>query len=732
MLRIIRFGRRYWYVMLVILVLLFAQANCDLALPEYTSKIVDIGITSKGIESPVLTRMRVQTYEDLLLFSDESEQEIIQSSYQEKDDEMILLNDITDEDMEELRSVVTKKQTMLLMFYSTKDEAKAMKNELAKSMNMPEDTDFMSVFRKMPKEYLTPVTTKMEEELSKMSDMIGESSAIEFASTEYAAMGVDIDRIQIDYLIEQGAQMMLLALLGMVISIIVSYLASILAAKVSMNLRNDVFQKVVSFSNAELNHFSTASLITRSTNDIQQVQMVMTMIFRIVVYAPILGIGGIYKVIQTNSKMEYIIVVAVGTVMLLVLLLMIIAMPKFKAMQSLVDGLNLVSREILTGIPVIRAFNREKTEKERFEEASNKLMKTQLFTNRTMAFMMPTMMFIMNAITILIVWVGAHRIEEGNLKVGTMMAFMTYTIQIVISFLMITVVSIMLPRASVAATRIEEVLKQKIEIKDSKAATHLPEDVLGDIAFHQVSFTYPKGEEEAVSDLTFTAKHGETTAIIGSTGCGKSTLVQLIPRLFDNTKGQITIDGIDIKDCTLESLRKQIGFVPQKGILFSGTIQSNIAFGNGDCDRDELVKAATTAQAMEFISDYENTFDAPIAQGGTNVSGGQKQRLSIARAIAKKPKIFIFDDSFSALDYKTDRALRQELLKQTKEATVLIVAQRISTILHADKIIVMDDGKIVGQGTHQELLEQNEVYQQIALSQLSEKELNITNHGLEA
>ena len=559
-------------------------------------------------------------------------------------------------------------------------------------------------------------------EMTVSSDTMLESMAISFLQEEYQNIGIALDKVQMNYLRNVGGRMIALALLTMVAAILVGYLSAKLAARTSRDLRNQVFQKVVGFSSEEMNRFSTASLITRSTNDIQQVQQVLVMLFRIVAYAPIMGIGGIIKVFHTNASMTWIIAVAVGVIMFMVMILMQVAMPKFKSMQKLVDRLNLVSREILTGIPVIRAFSREKHEEKRFDSASRDLMKTQLFTTRTMSFMMPAMMFIMNAITVLILWVGSHGIDLGQLQVGDMMAFITYTMQIVMSFLMLTMISVMLPRASVAADRIDEILK-------SETVIHNPEnpkkDVIqkGEVRFENVSFQYPGAEECALTDIDFTAKSGETTAIIGSTGCGKSTLVQLIPRLFDVTKGKITIDGVDIRQMDMKELRRKIGYVPQKGILFSGTIASNLKFGAPDISNEKMEEAAAIAQATEFIETKPEGYETGIAQGGTNVSGGQKQRLSIARAIAKNPNIYVFDDSFSALDYKTDITLRKALKEKVSEATVLIVAQRISTIIHAEKIIVLEDGKIVGMGTHEELMEDNKVYQQIAMSQLSKGEL---------
>ncbi|MCM1162488.1 MAG: ABC transporter ATP-binding protein/permease [Roseburia sp.] len=739
MIKVLKFAKKSWYVMIIILLLLFVQANCDLALPEYTSDIVDVGIQSKGIESPVPERMREETFERLVLFMNQEEEELFRSAYRkngtiyelmaacEEDHKGVKEDGITympKEEYEKFRQMLIEKETVLSMLTSGGEEADAMKSQMLSQMGLPEDTDMMTAFSMLPKETVLAICDGISEKLEDMSDLIGESTAIAFVSTEYEAMGMDVDKMQMDYLKRKGLEMLGIAVLGMVVSIVVAFIASRLAANVAKDLRNKVYKKVVSFSNGEMNQFSTSSLITRCTNDIQQVQMVLIMIFRIVVYAPIMGIGGIIKVIQTGTHMTWIIAVAVVSVLSLVGILMIVAMPKFKMMQTLVDRLNLVSRETLTGISVIRAFGREKYEEDRFQDASTDLMKTQLFTHRTMAFMMPTMMFIMNGITVLIIWVGAHGIDLGNLQVGDMMAFITYTMQIVMSFLMITMVSVMLPRAAVSAVRIDEVLNTENHINNPKKPEKLEKAVKGVVSFEHVSFAYPGSKEDALEDIDFTANPGETTAIIGSTGCGKSTLVQLLPRLYDVSEGAVKIDGVDIRQLDLADLRDMIGYVPQKGMLFSGTIKSNIGFGRKEVPMEQIKEAAEIAQASEFILAKPDTFEEHIAQGGGNVSGGQKQRLSIARAIAKQPKIYVFDDSFSALDYKTDQVLRKALNEKTKDATVIIVAQRISTILHADKILVLDDGKIVGEGTHKELLAENEVYRQIAASQLSEAEMN--------
>ena len=554
-----------------------------------------------------------------------------------------------------------------------------------------------------------------------MPDSIVTQAAVQYVELEYEGQGIDVDQMQIRYILMSGLKMLGLALVIMIAAISVTFLSARVAAILGRNLRNGVYRKVISFSGEELNHFSTASLITRSTNDIQQVQQVFAMIFRIVLYAPILGIGGVLKVLQTDASMTWILGVAVAAIMVLVGLLF--AMPKFTKLQYLIDELNLVSREILTGIPVIRAFSREKHEEERFEKANDRLTKTNLFVNRCMTFMMPAMMLIMNGITILIVYNGAHAVDNGTMQVGNMMAFMQYAMQIIMSFLMITMMSIMLPRASVAAKRINEVMDTKVSILDGDAGALPDKGAKGEVRFEHVGFSYPGADEETLTDIDFSAHKGETVAFIGSTGSGKSTLVNLIPRFFDVTSGRILVDGVDVRDMKLTELRDRIGYVPQKGVLFSGTIDSNIRYGKEDASEAEVQRAAEVAQAWDFIQEKEEKMESEIAQGGTNVSGGQKQRLSIARAIAKRPEIYIFDDSFSALDYKTDVVLRRALKKETKDATTLIVAQRISTILHADRILVLDEGRVVGQGTHKELLKACEVYRQIAMSQLSEEEL---------
>ena len=600
---------------------------------------------------------------------------------------------------------------------------KKLKKQIPKEM-LTEDTTVFDILQMMPQESREELVKEIKKEMKDMPDMILEQAAVSYAKTAYQDLGMDVDQMQYHYLFTTGGKMVALAFLGMAASVLVCYLASRVGARVGRDLRGRVFRKVVGFSNNEFDHFSTASLITRSTNDIQQVQFLAVMVLRMVLYAPILALGGVYKVFQTNVSMSWIIALAVVLILCVVLVLFVVAMPKFKSLQKLVDKLNLVTREILTGLPVIRAFSTEKHEEERFDAANKNLTKTNLFVNRAMTFMMPTMMLIMNGVSVLIVWNGAHGISDGQMQVGDMMAFIQYTMQIIMGFLMICMISIMLPRAGVSADRIQEILKSETVILDPKETKEFRNEEKGVLKFEHVSFRYPGADEDVLHDIHFTARPGETTAIIGSTGSGKSTLVNLIPRFYDVSEGVITLDGVDIREVSQHALRDKIGYVPQKGVLFSGDIASNILFGNPEGGESVMREAAQIAQAEEFIEEKKKKYQSHIAQGGSNVSGGQKQRLSIARAIAKHPELFIFDDSFSALDYKTDVALRKALKKKTQDSTVLIVAQRISTILHAEQIIVLDEGKIAGIGTHRELLENCEVYRQIAASQLSESELS--------
>ncbi|MBD5444602.1 MAG: ABC transporter ATP-binding protein [Lachnospiraceae bacterium] len=703
MFKILKYLGEFKSSVIAIILLLILQAYCDLSLPSYTSDIVDVGIEQSGIESAVPDIISEATFESVCLFSED--EDLIRQHYSVNEDGNYELQTADKEIINVLDEAIGVPMVMVSMLRSSDDAA------------VPSGM--------MSKEQALGMKYQMLEQYGEeLSDMIVSQMAIMAVKTEYESLGIDLSSIQTQYLLTTGAKMLMMTVLMIAAAIAVGFLAARVSAGIGMRLRNRVFRKVVSFSHAEMDKFSTASLITRSTNDIQQVQMVSVMLLRMVCYAPILGIGGIVKVANTRTGMGWIIAVAVVVILLLVGTLMGIAMPKFKLMQTLVDKLNLVSREILTGIPVIRAFSREKYEEKRFDRANKELMSTQLFTNRVMTFMMPAMMLIMNGIAIAIVWFGAKGIDLGNLQLGDMMAFITYSMQIVMSFLMLTMISVMLPRAGVAAERIEEVLHTEPTILDAQQVKDGSLEEKGIVAFENVCFRYPEAEEDALSDISFVAEPGKTTAIIGSTGCGKSTLLHLITRFYDVTGGRITLDGIDIRELSQKKLRSMIGFVPQKGVLFSGTIASNVKFVGEDKVSDEMMKeAADIAQAVEFIESKDEGYQSPIAQGGTNVSGGQKQRLSIARAIAARPKVFLFDDSFSALDYKTDAVLRKALHEKISDAAVIIVAQRISTILHADQIIVLDDGKIAGIGVHEELLKDCAAYQEIARSQLSESEM---------
>ena len=719
MFKMFHYMKERWYYIVMIVALLFVQAFCDLSLPDYTSKIINVGIQQKGVEDGVPETIREESMDKLLLFLEQEEAEEVLDAYKNKDG-IYKLQFVTEEEREELNQILGIPE---LVVTGLSDEESEETKKIKEQMELPKEADLFQVFQSMPKEQLQTMTEEMKKELEEMPDSIVTQSAVLFVEQEYEAQDIDMDKLQMEYILMSGVKMLGLAFLAMAAAIAVTFLSARVAAVLGRNLRNSIYRKVIFFSGRELNQFSTASLITRSTNDVQQVQMLFTLLFRIVLYAPILGIGGVYKVFQTDASMTWILALAVVVITLFVVLLFRIAMPKFTRLQFLIDELNLVSREILTGVPVVRAFSREKHEEERFEEANARLTKTNLFVNRCMTFMMPVMMLLMNGVTVLIVWNGAHAVNEGSMQVGNMMAFMQYAMQIIMAFLMITMMSIMIPRANVAAKRINEVMETQVSIQDSQEVQSVQEDKKGQIVFEHVSFAYPGADEKTLHDIDFTARKGETVAFIGSTGSGKSTLVNLIPRFFDVTEGRILVDGVDIRHLKLHDLRERIGYVPQKAVLFSGTIDSNIRYGKEEATEAEVKKAAKIAQAWEFIEEKEEGVDSAIAQGGTNVSGGQKQRLSIARAIAKEPEIYIFDDSFSALDYKTDVVLRRALKQETKDATTLIVAQRISTILHADKILVLDEGRVVGQGTHRELLNSCEVYRQIAMSQLSEEEL---------
>ena len=772
MFKILKNLKKSWVAVLAIIILLCVQAATDLALPEYTSRIVNNGIQSGGIEIAVPNVISKADMEDLLFFADAEKTEQILSNYELIEDEattyqekvihnffgndysveantIYVVKDLNDEQLNELENVIT---TPLLEYAAVSNEESANKiKELIKEKNSSvaendssetngivnyireqqrlmlesENVSIIDILKQVSEEYREEILSEFTAYIDQMTDSVKEQAAITSVKQLYANLGIDTAKIQNDYILLSGLQMLGIALISMASAVLIMLFSSRVAAKLGETLRNKVFRKVLSYSTAELNQFSTASLITRSTNDIQQIQQLIAILFRVVVYAPIIGVGGFIKVLtSSDSSMAWVIGVAVVAILVVVLVLFAVSMPKFKKLQDLIDRLNLVSREILTGLPVIRAFNKEKKEEDRFAESNNNLMKANIFVNRTMSMMMPLLMFIMSSITVLIVWVGAHNVDSGTMQVGDMMAFIQYTMQIVMAFLMISMISIMLPRAEVSARRINEVIETDSSIKDKEVTKKFDENKKGLVEFRNVSFRYPDADTEILEDINFTAEPGQTTALIGSTGSGKSTVVNLIPRFYDVTGGELLVDGVNIKDVSQKDLRDIIGFVPQKGVLFSGTIESNIKYADETMSDEQMVKAAEIAQATEFIEGKEKKYQDPIAQGGGNVSGGQKQRLSIARAIAKDPEIFIFDDSFSALDFKTDSNLREALKEKTDNKTVIIVAQRISTILNADKIVVLEDGKIVGIGTHDELMKNNETYRQIALSQLSEEELN--------
>ena len=712
--RIVKALLPYWKSIIIIIALLGLQAYCDLGLPQYTSNIIDVGIINGGVSHVLPDEITKEDYDFASFFMNDEERDIWQESYDFNADSNNYCLNV--KDSKKLDELDDKMSFIAVIINSVKDKMENIdstsSNAASQALQSPE------VMQQM----VTGIRSEFQKTYDTMGSKLVKSSAINFSKNSMERAGLDMEKYQTTYLLIAGLKMIGMALIIAVTTILVGLFASRVGAGIGRDLRRQLYTNVMSFSNAEMDKFSTASLITRTTNDVQQIQMVSVLMLRMILYAPILGIGGVIRVYNTGAGMGWVIGLAIVVIMAFVGLLMAIAMPKFKAMQKLVDRVNLVSREILTGISVIRAFGRETHEEERFDEANKDLTKTTLFTNRTMTFMMPVMTVLMNGLSVLIIWVSANKIDQGVMQVGTMTAFLTYAIQIVMSFLMLSALSIMLPRAIVAADRIDEVLLTKSSIQESKETKNI-EKKSGLVKFEHVNFMYPNAKANVLSDIDFEAKPGQTTAIIGSTGCGKSTLVNLIPRLYDVTKGKITIDGVDIKDLKLEDLRNLIGIVPQKGVLFSGDIESNIKFGRDDASMEDVINAASIAQATEFIDKKSDGYKSSIAQGGSNVSGGQKQRLSIARAIAKKPLVYIFDDSFSALDLKTDAKVRSELKKNVGDSTVIIVAQRISTILHADQILVMDDGVIVGKGTHEELLKSCETYRQIASSQLSSEEL---------
>ena len=749
MLKVLKNLKKTLGSVIAIVILLCVQAAADLALPDYTSKIVNEGIQAGGIVSSVPDIISKEDMNAILLFTENDdeilnnytlvsseptkEQEKIINKYLGRDynvenDTIYVLNNLEDEQKSELETIMAS--PILEMTTVTNEEtANTLKEQIL--ANVPdeqkvylENMTLLEIISQMPEEQRNQMLEQATKQINSMSDSIKQQAAVSSIKQIYQNLGVDTDKIQNDYILLSGFQMLGVALVSMISAVSIMFLSSRVAAGLGKTLRDKVFKKVISFSNAELNEFSTASLITRSTNDIQQIQQLIAILFRVVVYAPIIGVGGFVKVLtSTDNSMAWIIGIAIVAILFIVATLFAVAMPRFRKLQDLVDKLNEVSREILTGIPVIRAFNKEKKEEARFDDANKDLMKTNIFVNRAMSMMMPLLMFIMNSIMVLIVWVGGHNVDQGVMQVGDMMAFIQYTMQIVMAFLMISMISIMLPRAAVSARRINEVIDREPSIKDKKETKKFDPSKKGLVEFKNVSFRYPDADTEILEDINFTAEPGKTTAIIGSTGSGKSTVVNLIPRFYDVTGGELCIDGVNVKDVSQKDLRDIIGFVPQKGILFSGTIESNIKYSDENMSDDQMIMAAEIAQATEFIEGKEKKYQDPIAQGGGNVSGGQKQRLSIARAIAKDPEIFVFDDSFSALDFKTDSKLREALATRTKNKTVIIVAQRISTILNADKIIVLEEGKMVGMGTHEELMKNNETYRQIALSQLSAEEL---------
>lgn len=757
----------YWKTVIIIIALLVLQAYCDLALPQYTSDIIDIGIQKGGVEHVMPEKITAEEYALAEVFMTAEEAEIWEDSYtaegdyykctvhnekrlSELDDTFamaLILNKqmsaMTEQDFRQMLAEQMQLDSSVLEQMPIETIGQQFFGGALKTFTQTQDdengnpvevvcVDMRPVFQAMAsagqlsESDIMDIRAEMKETFDSMGSSLVNAMGVSYALERDAEAGLDMEKIQTDYLWIAGLKMVAMALLMAVTTVLVGFFASKVGAGIGRDLRGKVYKNVMGFSNAELDKFSTASLITRTTNDVQQIQMVTAIMLRMVAYAPILGIGGILKVYGTGAGMGWVIGLAVLVILGIVLVLMAVAMPKFKLMQKLVDGLNLVSREILTGLSVIRAFGREKKEEERFDNANRALTKTMLFTNRVMTFMMPSMTMVMYGLTVLIVWVASHKIDGGTMQVGSMTAFITYAMLIVMSFLMLTMMSIMLPRAAVAAERIDEVIKTHSSIEEPKNPEQL-ETHHGVIRFSHVHFKYPGAKADVLSDIDFVAEPGKTTAIIGSTGCGKSTLVNLIPRLYDVTEGSITIDGHDIRNVSMKSLREEIGYVPQKGVLFSGTIASNLRYGREDATDEEIREAAEIAQATEFIEEKSAKYESTIAQGGTNVSGGQKQRLSIARAIAKNPKIFIFDDSFSALDLKTDAALRKALASKVENSTVIIVAQRISTVLHAEQILVMDEGRIVGKGTHEELLKNCEVYQQIARSQMSERELGLND-----
>ena len=754
MLKLRRYTKPFLMSILIIVALLFGQAMCELAMPDYMSDIVNIGINAGGIEDGVPEAIRESEYQKLKVFMEEKEQKLFEKHYtlmtpasakqEAKDDypalkkeNVYLLQDIDADTRTAIKHALSGSETIVMGIeqavdkikdkdaMDSKEVSKEQKEMMEMIQKLPKGVDVFMAMQMMPHEKLQEMKKDMNKVMKAMGESTADTANAQYVRNEYKAMGMDVDAIQYQYLFVKGGLMLFVALGSAVAAVAVGFLAARVAAGFSRDLRKDVFHKVEHFSSAEFNKFSTNTLITRTTNDIQQIQMVLVMILRIVIYAPIIGIGAIIKVIQSNANMTWIIALVIVVILSIMMVAFTTVMPKFKILQKLMDGLNSVVREMLDGMPVIRAFNNQKKEEEKFEEANSKIMKTNMFTARAMSTLMPLIMLVMNSATILIVWVGGHQIDSGSLQVGDMMAYMQYSMQIIMAFMMITMISIMIPRASVAAGRVSEILHTKPSIEDPQAPKHLADDQRGRIEFRNVSFRYPGAEEDVLKNITFTAEPGQTTAFIGSTGSGKSTIINLVPRFYDVTQGAIYVDGVNVKDVTQHELRDHIGYVPQKGTLFTGTIESNLRYAKEDATEEELAKAAEIAQALEFIEEKPERYETAITQGGTNVSGGQRQRLSIARALVKKPEIYIFDDTFSALDFKTDAKLRKALniLCQETKSTVLLVAQRISSIMHAERIVVLDKGEVVGIGNHEELMKSCEVYQEIAYSQLSKEEL---------
>ena len=762
MTKLFKYLKQSWVAIFTILILLALQATTELSLPTYTSNIVNVGIQQSGIENATIKAIRESEMNKLTTFMNDSDKEKVLDNYKLvnkdnlskeefnnykkeypviKKESLYVLSTKDKDTIDKLSNILSKPMLIVYNMENSSEDNKISdsmiskmtgqnnmsanmdKSQMAKFMDDNGDFDIFAYINAMPKEQKKEMLSQIDEQFVNLPDAMLGQGAIKFVKAEYKAMGVDIDSIQMNYIFVTGLKMIGITIISVICSITVGFIAARVAATLGKNLRAMTFKKVMNFSKKEISEFSTASLITRSTNDIQQIQQMMVMMLRMVFFAPFMAIGGIIKALSTNLSMSWIIGLGVVCVFGIVLVMFTVVMPKFKILQNLVDRLNLVTREILTGLGVIRAFSNEKFEEDRFDVANKDLTKVNMFVNRMMSCMMPAMMLIMNLISILIVWVGAKNIDLGNMQVGDMMAFIQYTMQIVMSFLMISMVSVMMPRAAVSANRIDEVLTTDISIKEVDKVEEFNDNKKGLVEFKNVSFQYPDADEKILHDISFTAKPGQTTAFIGSTGSGKSTLINLIPRFYDVTEGEIKVDGVNIKNASIHDLRERIGYVPQKGVLFSGTIDSNIKYGNKTASEEVVETASRVAQATEFIDSKPDRYETPIAQGGSNVSGGQKQRLSIARAIAKEPEIYIFDDSFSALDFKTDAKLRRALKEETGDATVLIVAQRISTILHAEQIVVLDQGKIVGIGNHKQLLKNCEVYKEIALSQLSKEEL---------